>query len=427
MTSYPDELELKIERMAQGGDGVGRWEGRVVFATGGLPGERVRVRIHERKAGYARGTVVQVLTPSPDRVEPRLPGADHIPWQHIAYTAQLRFKQGILREQLAKFAKLPDAPVLPVLPAAQPWNYRNTTHLHVQGNRVGYYAAGTHQVIDLEEDPLLLPVLNDALRELRALLADVTAGVEAVTLRASATEGRTVALVRGTGDLEELARRWQARVPSLTGIIHTTPTPADPSRSAVMLREELGGVVFVLTPNSFFQSHTAQAETLLRVVRAGLALQPGERLLDAYSGVGTFALPLARAVREVVAIEENRYAVADGEHSAHLNNITNVRFITAPVERALPLLDAPFDAVVLDPPRRGCHPAALQALGAQRPPRIAYVSCHPGILGRDLRALLDAGYRLVEVQPVDLFPQTPHIECVALLRRAGDGPDGATG
>lgn len=416
MSDYPEELELDIAGIAQGGDGVGRWHGRAVFAAGGIPGERVRVRLRQRKASYARGDVVEVLAPAPERVEPRVPGADHMPWQHISYAAQLRFKHAILCEQLAKLAGLHSAPVRPVLPAAHPWGYRNTARLHVQEGAIGYYAAGSHRVVDLAADPLLLPVLNETLAGLRAVIAGAAWKVGSVLLRASAAYGYAIAALQGTGDLSGLAQRWRERVPSLAGVVWGAPGRSVTAAATVTLREELSGIVFELTPDSFFQVHTAQAEVLLQVVRAGLALQPDEYLLDAYSGVGAFALPLARDLSAVIAIEEHPQAVADGERSAQLNGIGNVRFITAPVERALPDLVHPFTAAVLDPPRRGCHPAALAALIAQRPQRIAYVSCHPGILARDLRPLLDAGYSLVWVQPVDLFPQTPHIECVALLR-----------
>lgn len=427
MMNYPDEFELEIESMAQGGAGVGRYAGGVVFATGGLPGERVRVRVHERKATYARAHVAEVLTPAPERIAPRLPGADHMPWQHIAYPAQLRFKQTILREQLAKLAGLTDAPVAAVIPAVAPWGYRNSAQLHVQAGRIGYYAAESHHVVDLEEDPLLLPVLNQALAGLRALLPGLGDAVATVTLRGSSAYGYAIATLRGSGDparLAEIAARWRGLTGALAGVA-INPAAGRGARgagrraeAAVTLHEEMGGVVFVLGPESFFQANTAQAEELLRVVRAALALQPGQRLLDAYSGAGAFALPLARGLREVVAIEENSFAVADGEQSAQLNAITNVQFVAAPVERALPDITAPLDAVVLDPPRRGCHPSALEALVALAPARIAYVSCHPGILARDLRPLLGAGYRLDLAQPVDLFPQTPHIECVAVLTRA---------
>jgi 23S rRNA (uracil1939-C5)-methyltransferase len=408
---YPDEIELHIDAMAQGGNGVGRWQGRVVFATGGLPGERVRVRLFQRKARYARGRVTEVLSASPERVPPRLPGADHMPWQHIAYEAQVGFKQAILREQLAKLARVVEPPVAPVLPAAQPWNYRNTAHMHVQPQQgvVGYYAVSSHILKDMPNDPLLLPALNDALAGLRALLAQRRWSLTAITLRGSAVYGDVAAVLAGGADMNELAALWQASVPGLAGV--TTAARPD-----VTLCERLGDVVFVLAPTSFFQVHTAQAEVLLDVVRGLLQLQPHECLLDAYSGAGTFALPLARQVREVFAIEEAPGAVVDGRRSAHHNHITNVTFAAAPIEHAPPI-DAPVDAAILDPPRRGCSPAALHRVVTLAPARIAYVSCQPGVLARDIALLFKHGYRLHTVQPVDMFPQTPHIECVALLVR----------
>lgn len=404
--------------MAQGGAGVGRWQGQVVFATGGLPGERVRVRLYQRRASYARGQVVAVLTPAPERLSPRLPFAAHMPWQHIAYDAQVRFKQAIVQEQLDYLAGLTDVEVRPILPALHPWHYRNTAHLHVQDQQIGYYAAGSRRVVDLETDPLLLPVLNTVLHGLRTLLPTTTVTVSDVVLRASATYGYAIAALDGIGALPTLAAQWQARVPQLAGVICQAARTNPNEPQSVRLHEELGGIVFALGIHSFFQTHTAQADVLLAVVRNGLRLQPGERLLDAYSGVGTFALPLAHGLREVVAIEENPWAVADGQYSAYLNALDQVRFVTAPVERTLANLEPLFTAAILDPPRRGCHPAALAALINLAPPRIAYVSCHPGILARDLRVLLQAGYHLTYVQPVDLFPQTPHIESVAFLELA---------
>ncbi len=413
--SLSDEVELELERIAQGGAGVGRWQGQVVFAMGGLPGERVRVRLYQRRASYAYGQVVAILTPAPERVSPRLPAASHMPWQHIAYDAQVRFKQAIVQEQLAHLAGLTDVEVRPIVPAAHPWHYRNTAHLHVQNQQIGYYAAGSRRVVDLDADPLLLPVLNTALAGLRTLVPSTTATVHDVVLRASATYGYAIAALKGIGALPALAAKWHARVPQLAGVAWNTARTDPNEPQALRLYEELGGIVFALGLHSFFQTHTAQAEALLTVVRDGLRLEPGQRVLDAYSGVGTFALPLTHGSCDVVAIEENPWAVADGQYSAQLNAIDQVRFITAPVERTLATLASPFTAAILDPPRRGCHPAALAALINLAPPRIAYVSCHPGILARDLRILLQAGYHLAYVQPIDLFPQTPHIESVAFL------------
>lgn len=409
-----EQLELTLDGIAQGGDGVGRHDGVVVFARGGLPGERVRVRIRERRPSYSRGEVVEVLEPAPERVEPRVAG-DHAPWQHIDYPAQLRFKETIVREQLAKLARLQDPPVAPILAAPHPWGYRNAARLHVDGAAIGYYAAGSRAVVDISADPLLLPALNEALAGLRDVLApDLLRGV---TLRASSAYGYSLAAIdphpaAAPRDLEMLAMGWRARVPSLAGV-----TLDGAAEGAATLRDELGGVVFDLSPESFFQINASQAGRMLDLLRERLEPRPGEAMLDAYSGAGTFALPLAAGLAEVTAVEEHAAAVADGERSAALNGIINVRFLRAPAERALPELEGPFDLAVLDPPRRGCHPAVLDALARLAPPRLAYISCHPGILARDLGPLLASGYTLELVQPVDLFPQTPHIETVVILKQ----------
>ncbi|NJM06950.1 23S rRNA (uracil(1939)-C(5))-methyltransferase RlmD [Candidatus Gracilibacteria bacterium] len=421
-----DFIELTIDSMAQGGEGVGRVDGQVVFVGGALPGERVRVRLTERRPSYARGVIETILAASPERVAPRVASSDHAPWQHIAYPAQLRFKEQIVREQLMKIAGIDEPPVLPSIGSPQPWGYRNTAHLHVQNGTIGYYRAGSRDVVALDHDPLLLPELNAALAGLREIAADAT--LSGVTLRASAAFHYSVALLRGERDLEDLADIWLMRVPSLAGVAvaqleasaeRDEDEPDGEDEAAIdlplTLHEELGGVIFELSPQSFFQVNVAQARRLLELARVGLDLHGADRLLDAFSGAGTFALPLAREVASVVAIEENPQAVADGERSALLNEIDNVRFMAIPVERALPELNERFAGVLLDPPRRGCHPATIAALLRLAPRRIVYISCHPGILARDLRPLLEGGYRLASVQPVDLFPQTPHIESVAVL------------
>jgi 23S rRNA (uracil1939-C5)-methyltransferase len=415
-----EELLLEIHGIAQGGDGVGRADGMVIFVTGALPGEQVRVQISERRPSYARGSVVEVVRPSPDRVAPITADDGHAAWQHIAYPAQLRLKEQIIREQLAKLAGLSEPPVAPILAAARPWGYRNSATLHVEGGKVGYHYSGSRHVSDLTYDPLLLPALNAALEGLREVLPTFKSAVESVTLRASGAYGYAVGLLHGhdrasPANLADLGAAWQLRAPVLAGVAVDAPGYIQPA--PVYIHDELGGVAFVLSPDSFFQVNAAQAEQMLGVIRAQLDLQPGGRLLDVYSGAGTFALPMSAGLAKVVAIEENPSAVADGVRSAPYNGIINVDFVQAAAERAMPRLDEPFDAAIIDPPRRGCHPAVLEELARLAPPTIAYISCHPGILARDLGPLLNVGYRLDLVQPVDLFPQTPHIECVVILRR----------
>jgi 23S rRNA (uracil1939-C5)-methyltransferase len=419
-----EQLEITVDSMAQGGDGVGRIDGMVVFARGGLPGERVRLEIIERKANFVRGVVTELLEASPERVAPRLEVDAHAPWQHIEYGAQLRFKEQILREQLAKLAGVSDPPLAPIIAAPHPWGYRNTARLHSDRGSIGYYATGTQRVVDLAHDPMLLPALNEALAGLRGV-ADPEL-LEHVTLRSSGAYGYSIAALRPAENaspdaLESLAVAWRSRVPSLAGVLveRGRGRQGGVIAGAGTIHDELGGIVYELGPESFFQVHAAQAERMIELAKEALQPAEGSSLLDLYSGVGTFALPLAAAGAAVIAIEEHPAAIADGERSAALNEITGVTFVQAPVERALPGAEPGSQGIILDPPRRGCHPAVLEELVRLAPPRIVYVSCHPGILGRDLTPLLRAGYVLELLQPIDLFPQTPHIETVVTLRREG--------
>jgi 23S rRNA (uracil1939-C5)-methyltransferase len=434
---WPATLELTLDGIAQGGEGVGRWQERVVFARGGLPGERVQVRLRERHEAYARGDVVEVLEASPDRIEPRLPGADHMPWQHIDYPAQLRFKRQILADQLSKIGGLIDPPVAETLAAPRPWAYRNSARFHGDGARIGYYAADSHDLLEIEADPLLLPVLNDALFALRDVVRAYGPAPAEVILRASEAYGYALAELRrpergspehsrrveGRGsdaesarELSQLATRWRMRCPALAGVtLPRAPGQPPAALGADHLIEELGGIAFHLRPATFFQVNVAAAEALLGLVRAGLDLSGDGRLLDVYCGAGAFALPLAAVASEVVGIEEFAGAVEDGRTTAAANGIANVRFEIGRAEVVLGQIDGPFGAAVLDPPRRGCHPQALEQLLRMAPAQLVYISCHPATLARDLKLLLAGGYNLVSIQPVDLFPQTAHIESVCVL------------
>jgi 23S rRNA (uracil1939-C5)-methyltransferase len=410
---WPNELELELQGIAQGGEAVGRWEGRVVFVAGGLPTEKVRVRLTERTAAYARAEIIDVLHASSDRVEPRLTNGDHMSWQHIDYPAQLMFKQQIVVDQLAKIASLPDAPVVATLPASRPWAYRAEAQLHIDDGVVGYHEAGTRTIRPFQPDPLLLPQLNDAIQAL-AMVLTPDDPVRDVTLRVSETHGYIVAAFDVFDDPHALAQYWRSACPSLAGVVWANGG----GLGTDTLVEELADIDFLLHPQTFFQVNRTAALVLLDLVEQHVALSGGERVLDLYCGAGTFALPLARQAREVWGVEEYAGAVADGKRTAELHGIEQVHFVTGAVERAIATLDQSFDAVVLDPPRRGCHPQALEALVRFNAPKIVYVACHPATLARDLKILVAHGYRVEQVTPVDLFPQTPHIESVALLIRS---------
>ncbi|NOK60282.1 MAG: 23S rRNA (uracil(1939)-C(5))-methyltransferase RlmD [Chloroflexi bacterium AL-W] len=412
MTHWPEVVELTLDGIAQGGDGVGRWQGRVVFATGGLPGEQVCVQLTEQRAAFARGHVIELITTAPERVPPRLPGTDHMSWQHIAYPAQLDFKRQILTDQLAKIAGLADLVIAEVIPSASPWHYRNAARLHVEQTAIGYFAAGSRTLQPIESDPLLLPSLNDALAAIHHVI-EPEDHVYQIILRMSETQGNVVAELGGEGDLWPLAQRWRDACPALSGVA----VPGLLSHGETTLIEQLDGVTLSLQPTVFFQVNLMAAKQLLHMVYSELSLQGDERLLDLYSGVGTFALPLSHHVHAVLGIEEHSVAVANARKSAAEHHLTNARILQGRVEHTLIQIDESFDCVVLDPPRRGCHQHVLDELLRYMPERMVYVSCNPATLARDLKVLVAGGYHVARVQPIDLFPQTPHIETLCTLVR----------
>jgi 23S rRNA (uracil1939-C5)-methyltransferase len=419
---WPERLEgLRLEGMAQGGEAVGRYLGRVIFVQGGVPGDVVSVRLEQCRTRYARGAIEAVLLPSPERVAPRCARFGQCggcSWQHIAPQAQLRFKRAIVEDQCRYLGRIADPPVDAVLGMAEPWRYRHTAELHVSRDGVaGFYAGGTRNVVSLSSCPLLVEPLDALLPDLQRVLRGMPSRLcpESLVLRYSRFEKRV--LVLAVGGAREAAREIAIHLEQVAEVAWQQGRRVEVLRGRGYLVETLGGVPLRFSPTAFFQVHPPQAERLLEVVAGFLEPKPGDRLLDAYAGVGALSLPLAGPGVQITAIEEHPAAVEDlWENAARLG--AHVEVLPGRVERVLPMYDGRFDLAILDPPRRGCLPPALRAVVRVQPRRIAYVSCHPGTLARDLRRLLAAGYRLVRIQPVDLFPQTFHIESVALLARS---------
>lgn len=410
---------LPLHGMAQGGEAVGRHAGQVVFVQGGLPGELVTVRLSEERPAYRRGVVIEILKPSPERTTPRCSlfgrcGGCH--WQHIAYPAQLAYKRAIVVEQCRHLGGIPDPPVAETMGMAEPWGYRSTAELHVDSaGRPGYYAPRSHWVVPLACCPLLVPALDDLLGPLAQSLSTIAPADRPahVTLRYSWAERRVLALFSGgtPAGMGSLAEQMAARLPEM---IWQHGRREQRLAGRGYLHETLGGANLRISPTSFFQVNVPQAERLLATVREMLSPAPGDHLLDAYAGVGALSLPLAGQVARVTAVEVHPAAVADLRENARRLAEGRVEVIAGPVEGVLAGRGR-FDLAILDPPRRGCAPGALRAFLEARPRRLVYVSCHPGTLARDLRVLQEGGYRLRQVQPLDLFPQTFHVESAALL------------
>ena len=406
-------VELELAGVSHLGGAVGRHDELVHFVAYALPGERVVARVVDQHGSFARAETDRVVRAAPERVAPPCPyfgrcgGCD---WQHAAYQAQLRFKTETVREQLGRLGGFDEPPVKPMIGAVSLYGYRN--HARFSARRdgtLGFARQQSHAVMTIEHCHIVLP-------EISAMLARL----------------------QGTGHrkLHQVAVRHSVR----TGQSLVSPAIPDAQipTGQPHLEDEVLGRRFRIAPNSFFQVNTrpgrrelpdaigapwladrtgdwSQAELLALLAIDRLRPAPGELLLDAYAGVGTFALLLADHApgARVVGIEEAAGAVIDARHNAA--GQPNVEILHGRVENVLPGLDIAPDGAILDPARAGCARPVLDALLARQVRRVVYVSCEPSTLARDLRILVDGGYELLDVQPVDMFPQTRHVEAVATL------------
>lgn len=416
---------LEVTGLAHGGEGIGRVVGKVVFVPYTIPGETVMVDFVEEKSRWARARLVEILEPSPDRVTPPCPyygrcGGCHL--QHMAYPRQLALKQVVVRDQLARLGGLSDAPVAPVLAVGEPWQYRNHVQLAMDPEgRLGYREARGHAVVAIETCLLMHPLLQETFDALELVEEEPEEEREAPAPRWPQPQPiRKIALRAGirTGDRMIIFETYHdvpldltVDIPVSCVLLRSDGVPVVLAGSD-HLYEVVAGRRYRISASSFFQVNTMGAETLVALVREMLAPTGSERLLDLYCGVGLFGLALAREVAQVVGVEENPFAVRDARENAE--DLNHVQVLEGEVEEVLPSLEEPFDLAVVDPPREGLAPQALSLLARHPVARLAYVSCDPATLARDTHRLRRAGYRLERVQPVDLFPQTYHVECVAL-------------
>ncbi len=446
-------IDVELTDLAYGGDAVGRYEGRVLFVPGGIPGERVRVDIVEERRGHARATLLEILRPAPERVEPSYPLLTDCgcQWQHIAYPAQLTWKAHIVRQLLVRIGKQPDAIVHPTIGMSNglsPWHYRNIALFSVgPAGEVGFKLTESHDVQDLEDCALLHPALDIVYQRVRTKLIkyfgdSLSEMIQGFTIRGAigAVSAPGTNAVKAVPTLLSLHARPGSMIEAPQQLAHELITIA-PGIVGVIV-ERVGGrygrVVagqefltdtvlgrrFRVSADSFFQVNLVQTGVLIERAMQMLEPQRTDVTLDGYSGVGLFSTFLASRASRVIAIESQPSAVMDARANATLNNQNNITTLEGTLERILGQLHyrrERIDVALVDPPRAGCHPKALQALQILAPRNICYVSCDPSTLARDIATLCSGGrYRLVAAQPVDMFPQTYHIECLALLTRVGN-------
>jgi 23S rRNA (uracil1939-C5)-methyltransferase len=450
-----DLVTVDVTDLAFGGEGVARAGGYVVFVPGAVPGDRAEVRLTHVRPRFARGAIERLARRSAWRTDPPCPyfgrcGGCRL--QHIRYEAQLEFKQRQVVDCLTRLGGLADLPIAPILGAPEVYGYRNKMEFafaEVDGRAiVGLHEAERYDaILDIERCLLQSDRMNAVLAEVRAFVQERGWSVyrqeteqgllRFLMLREGRATGETmVNLVTTSPDVASartLADRLRARCPFVTSIVLNV----NPKKAAVAVgveehpidgnetvRERLGGLVFSISANSFFQTNTRQAERLFGIVSEYADLTGREVVLDLYAGTGAISLILAHRAGAVYGIELVPDAIEDAARNARENGITNCTFLPGEVRHVLPQLLARgvrADVVVADPPRAGFHPKALRSLATLGARRLVYVSCNPATLARDLAALCAAGYRVTAVQPVDMFPHTPHIEVVVRIERGAAG------
>jgi 23S rRNA (uracil1939-C5)-methyltransferase len=403
---------FSLTDMAHGGSALGRHEGKVIFVPYALPGEEVTVEILEDKRRFARARLLELHAASPDRVVPPCPffgECGGCQWQHASYPAQLAFKTAIVRDQLIRLGKFADPPVRDTLASPEPWHYRNHAQLTVdRRGRLGFRAAASRRIVPVDECLLLHPLLDELFLGVDLDADDDLPPLKRLSLRAGINTGDQMIIFETAGDEPP---QLEVDFPVSCVLLLEDGTPVN-LVGYNHITERVAGRIFRISAGSFFQVNTPQTETLVRLVTEYLAPGGDETLLDAYCGVGTFALTLAEEVSHVIGVESALTAVEDFQINAE--GMEKVAILPGAVEEVLPGLEMPVDLAVVDPPRTGVHPEALAALARLAPQRIVYVSCDPATLARDGRALAEAGYNLAVVQPVDMFSQTYHVETVSL-------------
>ncbi len=384
---------LALEDIGPSGDTTASYEGRTIEVFGGVPGEEVLARIvrfRRRRKEVVWGMVAEVLRPSPHRVAPPCPyfgPCSGCQWQHMEYGYQLELKREAVTRALSLFPSLRGLRVSDTVPSPQQFHYRNHARFTVRRSlgALGFVNRITRRFVRVDRCMLMEPWINEALG----------------LLQGRCQETSQLSIRYGTN-----TRDWLIQ-PSLRSPDVPLPSGQGHYRERLLDRE------FRVASPSFFQVNTRQAEQMVGLVRQRLQLAGSELLVDAYAGVGTFAVLLAPFVLRVIAIEESPAAVRDAR--ANAEGIANLEVRQGRTETVLATMEERPHAVILDPPRTGCHPEALQALGQLAPRRVAYVSCDPASLARDLDILARGGFQVEEVQPVDMFPQTHHVECIASL------------
>lgn len=443
-----DELELAFEDITHDGAGVGKVNGFPIFVPNVLPGERAKVKIIKVKKGYGFGRLQDLLEVSPNRIEPSCPiykecGGCQL--QHMTYESQLHVKQKQVQEVLSRIGHLKDVTVHPVLGMTNPWRYRNKAQVPIgeeEGGLVaGFYQKRSHRIVDMKS--CLIQVENNdhivqGVKEIaqkygvRAYDEQKHRGtLRHVMVRYGLNTGQAMVVLITKNDQlpnkKNIIDEVHKAFPEVKSIVQNV----NPKRTNVIfgdstkvlwgdeyIYDTIGDIKFAISARSFYQVNPEQTKVLYDKALEYANLNGDEIVMDAYCGIGTISLFLAQKAKQVYGVEIVPEAIEDAERNAELNSISNVEFGVGEAEKVIPnwyKQGIKADIIVVDPPRKGCDEALLQTIIDMKPKKVVYVSCNPGTLARDLRVLEDGGYKTLEVQPVDMFPHTTHVECVAQI------------
>ena len=448
-----DEIELQIDDLSHDAYGVGRFQGYALFVKDALPGEVIKAKVLKTKKNFGYAKLLALLEPSTTRMAPPCPlyakcGGCQL--QHMAYSEQLKFKEKLVCSNLERIGgiDLSDVQFHPIMGMAEPWRYRNKTQVPIgeeEGGLIGgFYRDRSHDIIDMKQC-LIQHELHDqvvqAVKTIGSRLgipayheASHSGFLRHVVAKYGFETNQLMIVLVTNGEKfpakEGLIAALTTRFPNLKSIVQNINTKQTNvifgEQSKVLwgepyIYDTIGNIRFAISARSFFQVNPVQTKLLYDTTLKFADLQGDETVIDAYCGIGTISLFLAQEAKQVYGVEVVAEAVEDAKRNAMLNNMTNVRFVTGKAEEILPGWTGEgieADVIVVDPPRKGCDPALLDTILDIEPKRIVYVSCNPATLARDLKMLADDGrYQLKQVHPVDMFPQTVHIECVTLLQR----------
>lgn len=444
-----ESYEVDIVDLTHEGAGVARVNGFTLFVPNTLPGERAKIKVIGVKKGFGFGRLEELIKESPERVDPPCPiykwcGGCQL--QHLSYEGQLEYKRKLVEDVLTRIGKLEDVPVLPTLGMGEePWRYRNKAQVPVgeRNGRIitGFYQKRSHEIVEMDSCIITGDTNDDAVQAVKEIVNQYNISAyneekhKGILRHIIARYGKTtgdlmIVLVTNGQDLpqrKKIVEDIRNALPEIKSIVQNVNS----KRTNVIFGEEtrvlwgaeyiydfIGDIKFAISARSFYQINPDQTKVLYDQALKYAELNGDETVIDAYCGIGTISLFLAQKAKKVYGVEIVPEAIEDARRNAELNNIHNAEFAVGKSEDVIPEWKKQGitpDVIVVDPPRKGCDEELLKTIIEMKPKRVVYVSCNPATLARDLRVLEDGGFKTQKVQPVDMFPQTTHVEAVALL------------